>query len=663
MKGLSECWKPKTSGNYSEDLLIRMSQLEVRENHINNGMACNVTTRRQSKSQTTNMASLTSRRDGDDGGSILIDSILTQTEECEIRKMLDLEEDLMGSELPFSSTQMGGTAGRKTTFHMSPIMRREYHNPSCNGQGSEERGALDISNRFGIFNSETYREEINTLDNRGGQNIGEIREIGAPNNINVDSKLTPATGGTLHDLGPGDAAEEPGDRALDDTDTAALTGSGEVDGVRAGLSKEAGGENQREGESDSNEDGGAEDEVTNLDQVTAKLGQVDKLLSTLGNKSVELNDTVIALRESLEFSQKEIDTLKEENGVLKQKLTDLETEERRSVYQMDRLEEKVDRVETQGKRKIFEGISEVGGVKEDVERTIWTLFDQLKINRRMDLDACYRQGSFNKNRNRPILITFQTQADRDFVYSSRMDLRKTQDYKNVWINEDLGLTSKKTRNMIRLISKQAGTEGIDCRTGKYMIQLGREKFDAANMNELPPPLHPSNVKQIRVDDHTIAYQSEYAPFSNLYPTKIKIGQYTFISLEQAFQFLKAKKMNKLLAATRIYLSRNQVEIKQLGDELSTSDLWEEKKMDIMYICLKHKFEQNHDLLDMLLKTGDCELVEATPNKLWGCGATLSSNLLRRHEWTGENRQGRTLMTVREELRQTWMRAAEMRKTD
>ena len=106
----------------------------------------------------------------------------------------------------------------------------------------------------------------------------------------------------------------------------------------------------------------------------------------------------------------------------------------------------------------------------------------------------------------------------------------------------------------------------------------------------------------------------------------------------------------MLIAAKIYLSRDQIEIKQLGDEAGTSDLWETEKFDIMYICLKRKFEQNPELLRMLLDTGDRELVEATPNRLWGCGATLSSNLLRRHEWPGENRQGKILMTVRKELR-------------
>ena len=109
-------------------------------------------------------------------------------------------------------------------------------------------------------------------------------------------------------------------------------------------------------------------------------------------------------------------------------------------------------------------------------------------------------------------------------------------------------------------------------------------------------------------------------------------------------------MDRPLAATRILLSNDPVEIKQIGEGLGTSEKWEARKFDIMYMCLKAKFEQNPDLGRMLLKTGKCELVEATPDRLWGCGATLSSNILRRHEWRGENKQGKILMVVRDELR-------------
>ena len=168
-------------------------------------------------------------------------------------------------------------------------------------------------------------------------------------------------------------------------------------------------------------------------------------------------------------------------------------------------------------------------------------------------------------------------------------LEKTTNDDEPQLSYIVGPISKKTRNMVRLIARQAQAEGIDCRTGKYTVHFNKEKYDASSLDELPPPLHPSNVKQIRIDNDTIAYQSEFAPFSNMFPVCITIGQYKFISLEQAYQFLRAKKMNKLLAATKIYLSRDQVEIKQLGDDLGTTDAWEAEKFDIMYICLKRKF--------------------------------------------------------------------------
>ena len=102
-------------------------------------------------------------------------------------------------------------------------------------------------------------------------------------------------------------------------------------------------------------------------------------------------------------------------------------------------------------------------------------------------------------------------------------------------------------------------------------------------------------------------------------------------------------------------------MKRMGDDLGTSELWEKRKFDVMYVCLKKKFEQNEELRELLLNSGNCELVEATPGRLWGCGATLSSNLLKRHEWPGENRQGKILMTVREEIRQGMKKDTSLKK--
>ena len=153
-----------------------------------------------------------------------------------------------------------------------------------------------------------------------------------------------------------------------------------------------------------------------LQKMSHRLEKVDEILHKLGNRSGALTEMVDALRDSLEYSQKEVDTLKDENYKLKMKIADLEVE-----------------------------------------------------GSRTNIDACYRQGNYIRNRDRAIVITFQKQVDRDMVYNGRMNLRCTEDYKHVWVNEDLGQASKKMRNIIRLIAKQAHAEGIDCRTGKYDI--------------------------------------------------------------------------------------------------------------------------------------------------------------------------------------------------
>ena len=136
--------------------------------------------------------------------------------------------------------------------------------------------------------------------------------------------------------------------------------------------------------------------------VAAKFEMVDKLLAELSTKSSKLSGTVRDLRESLEFSQKEIDTLKGENAELRSKMAGLKMEEKRSTYQMGKIEEKIDRVDTANRRKnlIFEGIPEEVGEREDMVKMVWKVFDQLqlKIDKQMDFDACYHQGAPSKNR-------------------------------------------------------------------------------------------------------------------------------------------------------------------------------------------------------------------------------------------------------------------------
>lgn len=69
--------------------------------------------------------------------------------------------------------------------------------------------------------------------------------------------------------------------------------------------------------------------------------------------------------------------------------------------------------------------------------------------------------------------------------------------------------------------------------------------------------------------------------------------------------------------------------------------WESVKEEVMRRAVMKKFQTHADLLQLLLDTGEEELVEAAPNDYyWGSG----------QDGSGKNRLGVILMQVREALR-------------
>ena len=650
-----------------------------------------ITTRRRPPPKENNM--VTSLKLGNDlggGDCSLIESILSKDETKDILSMMIMADELEEDSCLHSfctSTQMGGRVPRypPTTPQLSPLgqqgHRRCVGTPQPGFPTSTENGAnpqvnhdcgiplneQDMNTRNLSTESLLIDNETNEMTMTGGQYVtevdrsvvmsrGSVTELRRPDDPYFDYVVDVSNSAVRPDTTTmtTTAVKETGDELADLEDKNLEGADGDTGG---GVPQPSIGEKKPQDPADRSAANGdvvncSPPATSDLSAVTSKLNVVEEILLRLDSKTTKFEDTVNDLRTSLEYSQHEIDLLKKENSKLKHQLNNIDTEDKRTQFQMRAMEDKLDRLETVTKKKnlVIEGIKEVEGRKEDLEKTIGDVFDQLAIHGAVNFEACYRVGAHNKNRTRPIMISFEKQSDRDMVYAKRLDLKNTRSYGRVWINEDLGPLSKRKRGLIRLISKEAQLQGIDCRTGKYAIHIDRQKFDRDNLDDLPPPLHPTNLKQVQLDEHTIAYQSEFAPFSNFYPCPISIGKQPFFCLEQAYQFLHAKILNKPLLATKIFLSRDVRYIKQMGAEMGTSEEWDNRKFDVMYECLKKKFDQNPDLKALLLKTGDLELIEATPDRLWGCGATLSSNAIRKRNWPGQNKHGHILMTIREEYR-------------
>ena len=133
------------------------------------------------------------------------------------------------------------------------------------------------------------------------------------------------------------------------------------------------------------------------------------------------------------------------------------------------------------------------------------------------------------------------------------------------------------------------------------------------------------------------FDGEYAFLSNFYPARINMDGMSFQSSEAAYQAQKClNTMDKFQ-----FCELGPREAKKLGRKVQLRPDWEQIKDGVMAKILNLKFRQHPNLGNLLIATGDAELVEGNHwhDTYWGVC-----------EGEGQNKLGKLLMQVRSELR-------------
>lgn len=132
-----------------------------------------------------------------------------------------------------------------------------------------------------------------------------------------------------------------------------------------------------------------------------------------------------------------------------------------------------------------------------------------------------------------------------------------------------------------------------------------------------------------------SFRDEYFFLSNFYPVEIKLDGIVYPNAETAFQ---AQKTLDVEERRKFSMLKNPVQAKRLGRKVKLRDDWEEVKLDIMTEVVSQKFLQHPHLIEMLLQTGDEELVEGNKwgDRFWGVC-----------KGKGENHLGKILMKIRD----------------
>ena len=135
------------------------------------------------------------------------------------------------------------------------------------------------------------------------------------------------------------------------------------------------------------------------------------------------------------------------------------------------------------------------------------------------------------------------------------------------------------------------------------------------------------------------FKGEYFFLSNFYEIPVIYDVITYRNSEAAFQAQKCISPKDRESFTNL----NPAEAKHKGRSVQLRKDWEQVKISIMTEIVKAKFEQNADIAQKLIATGDSYLEEGNNwgDKVWG---TVNGQ--------GANHLGHILMNVREQLKLT-----------
>lgn len=135
-----------------------------------------------------------------------------------------------------------------------------------------------------------------------------------------------------------------------------------------------------------------------------------------------------------------------------------------------------------------------------------------------------------------------------------------------------------------------------------------------------------------------SFRDEYYFLSNFYEVPVTYDGLTYQNNEAAFQAQKTLDEKE----KRLFCTMNPSEAKKMGRKVTLRKDWEQIKVSIMRDLIEAKFEQNPELRDKLLNTGDAYLEEGNTwgDRIWG---TVDGQ--------GANQLGQILMERRSLIRE------------
>jgi ribA/ribD-fused uncharacterized protein len=160
------------------------------------------------------------------------------------------------------------------------------------------------------------------------------------------------------------------------------------------------------------------------------------------------------------------------------------------------------------------------------------------------------------------------------------------------------------------------------------------------------------MAQITTTDRFVLFWGSWP--SQFFKAQFEIDGLMYVCCEQFMMAEKARVFKDSQTEQVILAAKSPREHKALGRKVRgfDPDIWNSVCRGVVYTGNLAKYEQNAELRELLLQTGDRTIVEASPeDRIWGIGLAQDDPRAQDPtQWQGTNWLGIALMQVRDELR-------------
>ena len=368
--------------------------------------------------------------------------------------------------------------------------------------------------------------------------------------------------------------------------------------------------------------------------------KTQQMVSDLEDKIRDLNDTLDNVTTKLgsadtKFSQHEL------------RLAYLEAKTKALQNENKRLSDRVDHLENEKRANNLK----IDGIKEEERENLSDII--LRIAAAVgvrcqppDIDLVYRIGKRElKDRPRPVLVSFKTREIRNGIFYGRAKLRGNDNWRAVYVNDDVNDSTRKKREGLRAVSLLCKVKNVEHRLHADSVVINGRKYGEHQLDALPVGLKLADAKTL-VTEKGILFQSEHSFLSSFHEAPFVFDKIVHNTVEHGYNYTRAVSGGRQDIATLIRGATTPLEAKRLGKLVPETAEFKRNKDDLMESMHYEKYVQNPELQMKLVKTGDRKLLEATVDDHFGIGRPLNYKLLQELTWTGSNVLGKALEKIR-----------------